>query len=82
MSVEFYLHLATVAVYNTDYNLMYPASKLAPSTCVVYSHELYITRFGIDILNLQYSIGSPILKTSCSYTNDRYLETILRPMLV
>ena len=60
-----------VAVYNTNYSVMAANTKLAPATCRAYAHELYIARSGVDRLDLQASIGSPILKASCSYAHPR-----------
>jgi hypothetical protein len=60
-----------VAVYKVNQSLALAGTKLAPTTCRSYAHELFIPRFGIDLLNLQSDIGKPILKASCSYSHQR-----------
>ena len=63
--------LSVLAVYNSDYSAQLSDAKLASSTCRSYAHELFLTRFGIDQMVLQASVGAPILRASCSYTNKR-----------
>ena len=59
------------AVYNINYTLRYNTSKLAPSTCRAYAHELYITRYAVEKVSLQSAIGSPVLRANCSYRNSK-----------
>ena len=62
----------TLAVYNINNTATKSkTAKFEPTTCRSYAHELYITRFGTDMLALQSSVGSPILRVNCSYTNNR-----------
>ena len=62
----------SVAVYNTNYSILYSGSKEAPTTCRALAHELYIPRNGIDSLMLQKTTGSPVLLVKCSYSDRRF----------
>jgi hypothetical protein len=60
------------SVYNINNSVrLNTFSKLAPTTCRAYAHELYITRLGVDRLRLQSAIGSPTLRANCSYSNAK-----------
>ena len=41
------------ALYNIQFERQYHSSKLAPSTCRVYEHELFYSLYGIDKFPLQ-----------------------------
>ncbi len=56
-----------VAMYNIEYSRQYHGSKLAPTTCISHEHNLFYSRYGINILTFQSEIGRPILRADCNY---------------
>jgi len=57
-----------VSFYNIEYNRAHHGTKLAPTTCRVYEHELFYTQQqGFDRFTLQYETGRPPLKAKCLY---------------
>ena len=66
------------ALYNIQYERQYHSSKLAPSTCRVYEHELFYSLYGIDKFPLQSNVGKPIVRVNCNYEQS---NICLKPLL-
>ena len=66
------------ALYNIQYERQYHSSKLAPSTCRVYEHELFYSLYGVNKFPLQANVGKPILRVNCNYEQS---NICLKPLL-
>ena len=56
-----------VALYNIEFDRQFHTSKLAPTTCRVFEHELFYTSYGLDRFTLQSEVGHPLLRADCKY---------------
>ena len=67
-----------VALYNIEFKRQPPTSKLAPTTCRVFEHELFYTSYGINKFTLQSEVDYPLLRMDCNYDQSNLcLRTLL-----